>query len=56
VDKPWIKSKYGSLYIDTTHPEWKNWFISKIKEMNKYKIINGKLVNTETDQIVSDQG
>lgn len=42
--KPWVKgTKYGKLYIDKTHPEFKKWFIEQIeKYAGKIKINEAK--------------
>ena len=42
---PWLKgTNEGKLYIDTSNKEWQEWFVNKIKEFSKYKIINGKFI------------
>lgn len=55
--KPWIKATgNGRLEVDESHPEWKRIFTAKIESLKKYKIIDGRLVNTETGQTVANQG
>lgn len=43
--KPWLKAtSEGKLYVDTSHPEWKKWFIEQIKKYSKINIMQ-KQVN-----------
>lgn len=37
-DKPWIKATgNGRLEVDTSHPEWKKWFLEQIRRHEERK-------------------